>query len=73
MSSDNCKGSTSVVDVLVIVGATGVTILTSIGDFGNSDEELEVCHVLDSVKRDCFCWLGVASGDKGGLLVVLRE
>jgi len=50
VSSGNCKGSTSVIDVLVIVGLNGVTILIGIGDSSNSDEEPEVFDVLDLVK-----------------------
>ena len=54
MSSGNYKGANSVADKPVIVGVTGITVLIGIGDFGKSDEELEVCDVLDLVKRDRF-------------------
>jgi len=73
VSSGNYKGSTSVADKPVIVGVTGFIVHTGIGDSGKSHEEPEVCDVLDSVKRDCFHRLGVASRGKGGLLVVLCE
>jgi len=41
-------------DVLEIIGVTGVYVLTKIDDSSNSDEELGVLDVLDSVKRDHF-------------------
>ena len=73
MSSGNCETYSSGTDVPEIVGVTGVSILTKIDDSGNSDEELGVLNILDSVKRDRFVRIGVASGGKGGFLVVLRE
>lgn len=73
VSPGNCKGSTSVADKPVIVGVIGIAVCTDIGDSSKLDEELEVCDVLDSIKWDCFRWLGVASGGKGGLLSVLHE
>jgi len=73
VSSGNCGDSTSITNVRVIVVVTGVTVLTGIGNSGNLDEEPKVCDVLDSIKRDHFCRLGVASGGKGSLIAVLRE
>ena len=73
MSLGNYETSSSETDVPEIVGLTGVSVLTKIDDLGNSDEELGVLDVLDSVKRDRFDWIGVASGGKGGLLIVLCE
>ena len=73
MSSSNFETYSSETDGKEIVGVTRVYVLTEIDDSGNSDEELGVIDVLDSVKRDSFARIGVNSGGKGGLLVVLRE
>ena len=71
----SCHYGTSSVEARIpeMVGVTGVSVLTEIDDSGNSDEELGVLDVLDSVKRDRFNRIGVALGRKGGLLVVLHE
>ena len=50
MSSGNCETSSSGIDVPKIVGVTGASVLTEIDDLGNSDEELGVLDVLDSVR-----------------------
>lgn len=73
VSLGNCGDSTSVTDVRVTVGVTGVTIFTNIGVSGHSDEEPEACEVLDQVKWDLFNHIGVASAGKGGLLATLYE
>lgn len=73
VSSSNCETSSSVTDVPEIFGVTGVLVLTGMSDYGNLDEERGVLDVLDSVKWYCFDRIGVASGGKGGLLVVLCE
>lgn len=51
----------------------GIIVHIGIDDSGKSNEELEFCDVLDSVKQDHSRWLGVASGGKGGLFVLLCE
>ena len=48
MSSGNCETSPLETDVPEMVGVTRV--LTKIDDSGNSDKELGVLDVLDSVK-----------------------
>lgn len=73
MSLGNCETYSSGMDVPKIAGVIGVSVLTEIDDSSNSDEELGVLDVLDSVKRDRFSRIGVASGGKVGLLTVLRE
>ena len=72
VSSGNCETFSSVTDVPEIVGVTGVSVLTEMGESSNLDEEPEVLDVLDSVKRDHFHLIGVASGGKGGFLSVLH-
>jgi len=54
MSSDNCQTSSLGTDSPEIVGVIRVSILTKIDDLGNSDEELGVLDILDSVKHDHF-------------------
>ena len=71
MSSSNCETSSSGMDVPEIAGVTEVSVLTRIDDSGTSYEELGVLDVLDSVKRDHFVRIGVASGGKGRLLTIL--
>jgi len=73
MSSGNCEISPSEMDVPKMVGVTGVSVLAEIDDSGNLDEELVVLDVQDSVKRDCFDRIGIASGSKGGFLAILYE
>jgi len=54
MSLGSCETSSLETNGPKIVGVTGVFVLTEIDDSGNSDEELGVLHVLDSVKQDHF-------------------
>ena len=72
MSSGNCETFPSETNVPEMVRVTRVSVLIEMDDSGNSDEEPGVLDVLDSVKRDHFDRIGVASGGKGSLLVVLR-
>ena len=65
MPSCNCETSSLETNGPKIVGVTGVSVLTEIDDSGNSDEELGVLDVLDSVKHDRFTRIGVTSGGKG--------
>ena len=73
MSLGNCETSYSRTDVPKIVGVTRVFVLTEIDYSGNSDEEVGVLDVLDSVKRDHFARIGVALGGKGNFLTVLYK
>ena len=73
MSSGNCETSSSGTDVPKIVGVTRVSVHTEIDDSGNSDEELGVLDVLDSIKRDRFIQIGVASRGKGSFITVVHK
>lgn len=73
MSSGDSETSSLETDVPKMVGVTRVSVLTQIDDSRNSTEQLGVLDILDSVRRDRFDRIGVASSGNGNLLTVLRE